>query len=100
MSFPTIPQIAPTISFNRTEVVNLLLASVALEEPFSKIRCCCSLSLKKSLIFPRNKISTFSGYPALSVCRITQLFCQQFLTTISTFEYHIEMKTNTREGMY
>ncbi|MGI6487276.1 MAG: hypothetical protein ACOX2B_02915 [Syntrophothermaceae bacterium] len=32
MSFPTIPQIAPTISINRTQVVNLLLASVALEE--------------------------------------------------------------------
>jgi len=32
MSFPTIPQITPTISINRTQVVNLLLASVALEE--------------------------------------------------------------------
>ena len=32
MSFPTIPQIAPTISISRTQVVNLLLASVALEE--------------------------------------------------------------------
>jgi hypothetical protein len=32
MSFPTIPQITPTISLNRTQVVNLLLASVAFEE--------------------------------------------------------------------
>ncbi|MBP1761312.1 MAG: hypothetical protein H6Q64_854 [Firmicutes bacterium] len=32
MSFPTISQITPTISINRTQVVNLLLASVALEE--------------------------------------------------------------------
>jgi hypothetical protein len=32
MSFPTIPRIAPNISINRTQVVNLLLASVALEE--------------------------------------------------------------------
>ncbi len=32
MSFPTIPEISPTISINRTQVVNLLLASVALEE--------------------------------------------------------------------
>lgn len=32
MSFPTIPQITPTISINRIQVVNMLLASVALEE--------------------------------------------------------------------
>jgi len=32
MSFPTIPQITPTISINRIQVVNLLLASIALEE--------------------------------------------------------------------
>lgn len=32
MSFPTIPQIAPTINIDRTQVVNLLLASIALEE--------------------------------------------------------------------
>lgn len=32
MSFPSIPQIAPTISLNRAQVVNLLLASVAFEE--------------------------------------------------------------------
>lgn len=32
MSFPTIPNITPTISLNRTQVVNLLLASVAFEE--------------------------------------------------------------------
>lgn len=32
MSFPTIPEIAPTISIDRNQVVNLLLASVALEE--------------------------------------------------------------------
>lgn len=32
MSFPSIPQITPTISLNRSQVVNLLLASVALEE--------------------------------------------------------------------
>ena len=32
MSFPTIPRIAPTISLSRTQVINLLLASVALEE--------------------------------------------------------------------
>lgn len=32
MSFPTIPEIAPTISLDRNQVVNLLLASVALEE--------------------------------------------------------------------
>lgn len=32
MSFPTIPQIAPTISIDRSQVINLLLASVALEE--------------------------------------------------------------------
>lgn len=32
MSFPTIPPITPTISINRIQVVNLLLASVALEE--------------------------------------------------------------------
>jgi len=32
MSFPTIPEISPTISLDRTQVINLLLASVALEE--------------------------------------------------------------------
>ena len=32
MSFPTIPQINPTISLNRSQVINLLLASVAFEE--------------------------------------------------------------------
>ena len=32
MSFPSIPQITPTISLNRTQVANLLLASVAFEE--------------------------------------------------------------------
>ena len=32
MSFPNIPQVTPTISINRTQVVNLLLASVAFEE--------------------------------------------------------------------
>lgn len=32
MSFPTIPQVAPLLSINRTQVVNLLLASVAFEE--------------------------------------------------------------------
>ncbi len=32
MSLPTIPTITPSISINRTQVVNLLLASVALEE--------------------------------------------------------------------
>jgi len=32
MSFPTIPQITPTISLNRSQVINLLLASVAFEE--------------------------------------------------------------------
>ncbi|MGE5397509.1 MAG: hypothetical protein ACM3MK_08255 [Chitinophagales bacterium] len=32
MSFPTIPEIAPTISIDRNQVVNLLLASIALEE--------------------------------------------------------------------
>ena len=32
MSFPTIPTITPSISINRTQVINLLLASVALEE--------------------------------------------------------------------
>lgn len=32
MSFPTIPRITPTISINRTQVINMLLASVALEE--------------------------------------------------------------------
>jgi hypothetical protein len=32
VSFPTIPQITPTISINRTQVINLLLASVAFEE--------------------------------------------------------------------
>jgi hypothetical protein len=32
MSFPTIPTITPSISINRTQVINLLLASIALEE--------------------------------------------------------------------
>lgn len=32
MSFPTIPRITPTISINRSQVVSLLLASVAFEE--------------------------------------------------------------------
>ncbi|HZK55194.1 MAG TPA: hypothetical protein VFC84_13485 [Desulfosporosinus sp.] len=32
MSFPTIPQITPIISINRSQVANLLLASVAFEE--------------------------------------------------------------------
>lgn len=32
MSFPTIPQITPSISLNRSQVINLLLASVAFEE--------------------------------------------------------------------
>lgn len=32
MSFPTIPQITPSISINRTQVFNLLLASIAFEE--------------------------------------------------------------------
>ncbi|HEX9061045.1 MAG TPA: hypothetical protein VF941_12770 [Clostridia bacterium] len=32
MSLPSIPNITPTISVNRTDVVNLLLASIALEE--------------------------------------------------------------------
>ena len=32
MSLPTIPTITPSISLNRTQVINLLLASVALEE--------------------------------------------------------------------
>lgn len=32
MSFPTIPQITPSISINRNQVCNLLLASVAFEE--------------------------------------------------------------------
>jgi len=32
MSFPTVPSITPTISINREQVVNLLLASVAFEE--------------------------------------------------------------------
>jgi len=32
MSFPNIPQITPTISINRAQVTNLLLASIALEE--------------------------------------------------------------------
>lgn len=32
MSMPTIPNITPTISINREEVINLLLASVAFEE--------------------------------------------------------------------
>ena len=32
MSLPTIPTITPSISLNRTQIVNLLLASVALEE--------------------------------------------------------------------
>ncbi|MDP4085274.1 MAG: hypothetical protein Q8934_11760 [Bacillota bacterium] len=32
MSFPTIPNVTPTISINREEVFNLLLASIAFEE--------------------------------------------------------------------
>lgn len=32
MSFPTIPNITPSISLNRNDVVNLLLASIAFEE--------------------------------------------------------------------
>ncbi|MCK9313983.1 MAG: hypothetical protein M0P20_08060, partial [Methanocorpusculum sp.] len=32
MSFPTIPTITPSISINRTQVINMLLASIALEE--------------------------------------------------------------------
>jgi hypothetical protein len=32
MSLPTIPTITPSISLNRTQIINLLLASVALEE--------------------------------------------------------------------
>ncbi len=32
MSFPTIPNITPSISLNRSQVCNLLLASVAFEE--------------------------------------------------------------------
>ena len=32
MSLPTIPTITPSISINRTQVINMLLASVALEE--------------------------------------------------------------------
>lgn len=32
MSMPTIPNITPTININREEVINLLLASIALEE--------------------------------------------------------------------
>lgn len=32
MSLPTIPTITPSININRTQVINLLLASVALEE--------------------------------------------------------------------
>lgn len=32
MSFPTIPNITPTISINREEAINLLLASIAFEE--------------------------------------------------------------------
>lgn len=32
MSFPNIPNITPSISINRTDVINLLLASIALEE--------------------------------------------------------------------
>jgi len=32
MSLPTIPRITPSISINRTQVINLLLASVAMEE--------------------------------------------------------------------
>ena len=32
MSFPTIPPITPTISINRNQVCNLLLASIAVEE--------------------------------------------------------------------
>lgn len=32
MSFPNIPNITPTISLSRTDVINLLLASIAFEE--------------------------------------------------------------------
>ncbi|MGE5370999.1 MAG: hypothetical protein ACM3QZ_03315 [Solirubrobacterales bacterium] len=32
MSFPTIPQVTPSISINRSQVCNLLLASIAFEE--------------------------------------------------------------------
>lgn len=32
MSFPNIPNVTPTINVNRTEVINLLLASIAFEE--------------------------------------------------------------------
>ncbi|MEN6350449.1 MAG: hypothetical protein ABFD08_13775 [Syntrophomonas sp.] len=32
MSFPTIPSITPSISLNRNDVINLLLASIAFEE--------------------------------------------------------------------
>ena len=32
MSLPTIPTITPSISINRSQVINLLLASIALEE--------------------------------------------------------------------
>ncbi len=32
MSFPTIPDITPTININRSDVINLLLASIAFEE--------------------------------------------------------------------
>lgn len=32
MSMPNIPNVTPTISINRTDVINLLLASIAFEE--------------------------------------------------------------------
>lgn len=32
MSFPNIPTVSPTININRTDVINLLLASIAFEE--------------------------------------------------------------------
>ncbi|MDP4164518.1 MAG: hypothetical protein Q8898_15590 [Bacillota bacterium] len=32
MSFPTIPNITPSISISRSQVINLLLASIAFEE--------------------------------------------------------------------
>lgn len=32
MSFPNIPTVSPTINLNRTQVINLLLASIAFEE--------------------------------------------------------------------
>lgn len=32
MSYPNIPDITPDITINRTDVINLLLASIALEE--------------------------------------------------------------------